>query len=83
MFIAIRHKLIGGKLSQANSSIHITRSSTRAFGTSQWEDLEAQLTQWKTNLGDVVKVIAQARKIAAGSSATQGTARAAVAEVGA
>lgn len=80
---AIRHKLIGGKLSQANNSIHITRSSTRTFGASQWEDLEAQLVQWKTNLGEVVKVIAQARKIAAGSSSASGTARAAVAEVGA
>ncbi|QRV72815.1 UDP-glucose:glycoprotein glucosyltransferase A [Ceratobasidium sp. AG-Ba] len=80
---AIRHKLIGGKLSQATSSIHITRSSTRAFGTSQWQDLEAQLVQWKTNLTEVSKVIAQARKIAAGSSSTAGTARTAVAEVGA
>ncbi|KAG8741352.1 hypothetical protein FRC10_002969 [Ceratobasidium sp. 414] len=80
---AIRHKLIGGKLSQATNSIHITRSSTRAFGTSQWQDLEAQLVQWKANLGEVAKVIAQARKIAAGSSPVAGTARGAVAEVGA
>ncbi|CAE6511112.1 unnamed protein product [Rhizoctonia solani] len=78
---AIRHKLIGGKLSQATSSIHITRSSTRTFGTSQWQDLESQLLQWKTNLGEVVKVIAQARKIATGSGA--GPARSSVAEVGA
>ncbi|KAH7343459.1 hypothetical protein B0J17DRAFT_642429 [Rhizoctonia solani] len=80
---AIRHKLIGGKLSQATSSIHITRSSTRTFGTSQWEDLEAQLLQWKANLSEVVKVIAQARKIAAGSNTGTGAARPAVAEVGA
>lgn len=68
-FIAIRYKLIGGKLSQANSSIHITRSSTRTFGTSQWQDLETQLLQWKANLGEVAKVIAQARKTATGSGA--------------
>ncbi|CAE6429780.1 PCI domain-containing protein [Rhizoctonia solani AG-1 IA] len=80
---AIRHKLIGGKLSQATRSIHITRSSTRAFEVSQWQDLEAQLLQWKTNLGEVGKVIAQARKTAAGSGTSSGATRTAVAEVGA
>ncbi|CAE6421124.1 Eukaryotic translation initiation factor 3 subunit M Short=eIF3m [Rhizoctonia solani AG-1 IB] len=80
---AIRHKLIGGKLSQATKSIHITRSSTRSFEVSQWQDLEAQLLQWKTNLGEVGKVIAQARKTAAGSGASSGATRTAVAEVGA
>lgn len=58
----IRAGLVAGKLSQTNQTLHITRSTARAFEREQWEVLEKRLVAWKAGLVGVLDVIANAKK---------------------
>ncbi|THV08227.1 PCI-domain-containing protein [Dendrothele bispora CBS 962.96] len=58
----IRTGLLSGKLSQTKQTLHIIRSTARAFEREQWEVLEKRLLAWKSGLSGVLEVVANARR---------------------
>jgi translation initiation factor 3 subunit M len=58
----IRTGLLSGKLSQTTQSLHVYRSSARAFEREQWEALEKRLVAWKMGLASVLEVVTSAQK---------------------
>lgn len=67
----IRAGLLWGKMSQTSQRLHITRSTARTFDKDQWQVLEKRLIAWKSGLGAVLEVVANARRMA-GFSPAQG-----------
>jgi translation initiation factor 3 subunit M len=58
----IRTGLLSGKLSQTHQTLHVIRSTARAFEREHWEMLEKRLVAWKTGLAGVLEVVVAARK---------------------
>ncbi|KAF8514828.1 PCI-domain-containing protein [Hysterangium stoloniferum] len=61
----IRTRLMSGRLSQPDETLHVTRSTSRSFDQHEWDTVEKRLVAWKTGLEGVLEVIAAARKSAA------------------
>ncbi len=47
---AIGRGLIEGRLDQLEGAVDVTHSASRTFGKAQWEDLRAQLAEWRERL---------------------------------
>lgn len=60
--LVIRAGLLSGKLSQTSQTLRVTRATARIFEREQWALLEKRLAAWKTGLGSVLDVVAEARK---------------------
>ncbi|KAF8530925.1 hypothetical protein JB92DRAFT_2854313 [Gautieria morchelliformis] len=60
----IRARLLSGRLSQPNQTLHVTRSVSRSFGREEWETVEKRLAAWRVGLQGVLEVVAAARKSA-------------------
>jgi len=67
----IRTGLLSGKLSQTTQSLHVYRSSARAFEREQWEALEKRLVAWKAGLASVLEVVTSAQKRGSGSGVSE------------
>jgi translation initiation factor 3 subunit M len=50
----IRAGLVEGKLSQARQELLVHRTTCRAFGREQWEELDSRLEQWKVAIENVL-----------------------------
>lgn len=68
--LAIRAKILAGKLSQPTQTFHITRATTTSYlpfnEKSQWESLEKKLLAWRSGLVGVLGVVSGAKEQAFG-----------------
>jgi hypothetical protein len=60
--IAIRVKLLVGKLNQPAKTLVVIRSTTRTFGKPEWEQVAQRLQVWKGALQEVLQVVESAQK---------------------
>ncbi|CAG7848811.1 Eukaryotic translation initiation factor 3 subunit M {ECO:0000256/HAMAP-Rule:MF_03012} Short=eIF3m {ECO:0000256/HAMAP-Rule:MF_03012} [Serendipita indica DSM 11827] len=70
--LAIRAKLVLGKLNQPAQTFVVIRSTTRQFTPGDWEVLEDKLEKWKEAILGVLSVVSAARKKSAGAGAAGG-----------
>ncbi|KAJ3320840.1 hypothetical protein HDU76_000220 [Blyttiomyces sp. JEL0837] len=61
----IRAELIEGKMNQLKKAVLVSRSTHRVFSKKQWGDLSDRLGEWKSNLKELLQVLANAKLIAA------------------
>ncbi|GJJ07235.1 hypothetical protein Clacol_001435 [Clathrus columnatus] len=66
----IRSKLLSGRLSQPQQTLHVTRSISRSFDKEEWETIENRLITWKTGLQGILAVITAAKNNVAATTAT-------------
>ena len=59
----IRTRLLSGRLSQPNQTVHVTRSMSRTFGQEEWDTVEKRLIAWKMGLQGMLEVIAMAVQV--------------------
>ncbi len=55
MVKAITVGLLDGRIDQQNHSIVITRSTQRIFDAQAWKNLQIQLHQWKSAVGQLLR----------------------------
>ena len=70
--LAIRAKLVLGKLNQPTQTFVVIRSTTRQFTPGDWEVLEDKLEKWKEAILGVLTVVTAARKKGTGGGAAGG-----------
>ncbi|KAJ3285724.1 hypothetical protein HK104_009360 [Borealophlyctis nickersoniae] len=61
----IRAGLIDAKMNQLKKTVVVSRSTHRVFSDAQWQQLSDKLAAWRTNLKEVLQVIANAKLIGA------------------
>eukprot|EP00252_Welwitschia_mirabilis_P007638 TRINITY_DN19227_c0_g2_i2.p1 TRINITY_DN19227_c0_g2~~TRINITY_DN19227_c0_g2_i2.p1 ORF type:complete len:411 (+),score=85.75 TRINITY_DN19227_c0_g2_i2:204-1436(+) len=61
---AISAKLVDCKMDQMRQVAVVNRSTERVFGVAQWKDLHTKLSQWKENVGNVIRNIQKANAVA-------------------
>ncbi|KAI9359951.1 hypothetical protein DFJ73DRAFT_92117 [Zopfochytrium polystomum] len=66
---AIRAGLVDGKLNQIKKAVVVTRSTYRVFTKEEWATLGNRLEEWKTNLKEVLQVLANAKLMGASEAA--------------
>ncbi|KAI8917750.1 hypothetical protein DFJ77DRAFT_457631 [Powellomyces hirtus] len=66
----IRAGLIDAKMNQLKQTVVISRSVHRVFTDNEWKSLQERLGAWRTNLKDVLQVIANAKLMAGNNGAT-------------
>lgn len=57
----ISSKLLDAKMDQMCQVVVISRCTERVFGPTQWRELYSKLAVWKENIGNVVKMVQNAR----------------------
>jgi hypothetical protein len=67
--LVVRTGLLHGKLSQTNQTLHVVRSTVRAFEREHWEALEKRLELWKGGLAGVLEIVSASRKRTVNGSA--------------
>ncbi|RKO85216.1 hypothetical protein BDK51DRAFT_22618 [Blyttiomyces helicus] len=60
----IRAGLIDAKMNQLRRTMIVSRSTHRVFTEEQWQQLGEKLTAWRSNLKEVLQVLANAKLIA-------------------
>jgi len=60
----IRAGLIDAKMNQLDKTIIVNRATPRQFTENEWKKLDTRIDEWKNNLKDILKVIANAKLIA-------------------
>ncbi len=70
--IAIRVKLLVGKLNQPAKTLVVIRSTTRTFGKPEWEQVAQRLQVWKGALQEVLQVVESAQKKVPGATSQIG-----------
>lgn len=60
----IRAGLIDAKMNQLEKTIIVNRATPRQFTENEWKKLDTRIDEWKNNLKDILKVIANAKLIA-------------------
>ncbi|KAI8621513.1 hypothetical protein BC830DRAFT_180443 [Chytriomyces sp. MP71] len=61
----IRSGLIDGRIDQVNRVVVVSRATHRVFGDKQWDLLSDRLSNWSTNLKDILHVLQSAKQAVA------------------
>jgi len=60
----IRAGLIDAKMNQLDKTIIVNRATPRQFTENEWKKLDTRIDEWKSNLKNILEVIANAKLIA-------------------